>query len=76
VFFRESQDGGIHFSNLVQISNVVPGYLYLTPCGFALPYGDYFSMAVDGNDKTQIAWGEGLSYMGPGNQWVSHSIDA
>ncbi|MGZ6368336.1 MAG: sialidase family protein, partial [Ktedonobacteraceae bacterium] len=75
VFFRESQDGGLHFSNSVQISSFVPGYPYLTPSGFALPYGDYFSMAVDVNNKTQIAWGEGPSYAGPGNQWVSHNIN-
>ena len=30
VFFRKSQDGGIHFSNTVRISGFVPGYPYLT----------------------------------------------
>ncbi len=46
-----------------------------TQAGYALPYGDYFSMAVDGQNNTQIAWGEGPSYASPGNQWVSHSIN-
>jgi hypothetical protein len=75
VFFRNSQDGGIHFSNTVRISCFVPGYPYLTEAGFSLPYGDYFSMAVDVNNKTQMAWGEAPSYAGPGNQWVSHNIN-
>ena len=61
--------------NTVRISSYIPGYPYLTQKGFGLPYGDYFSMAVDVNNQTQKAWGEGPSYAGPGNEWVSHSIN-
>jgi photosystem II stability/assembly factor-like uncharacterized protein len=75
VFFRVSKDGGIHFSNAVRISGFVPGYPYLTQIGFSLPYGDYFSMVVDEQNHTQIAWGEGPGYAGPGNQWTLHSIN-
>jgi BNR repeat-like domain len=75
VFYRQSQDGGIRFSNKVQISSFVPGYPYLTQAGFSLPYGDYFSMVVDDQNNTQVAWGEGPSYAGPGNEWVSHTIN-
>lgn len=75
VFFRESSDGGIHFSATVRISGLVQGYPYLTKAGFALPYGDYFSMVVDAQNNTQMAFGEAPSYLGPGNQWVSHSIN-
>jgi hypothetical protein len=75
VFFRKSLNGGTHFSRTVRISSFVPGYPYLTPAGFALPYGDYISMAVDENNNTQMAFGEGPSYQGPGNQWVSHSLE-
>ena len=32
-------------------------------------------MSVDQENQTQVAWGEGPSYAGPGNQWTSHSID-
>jgi hypothetical protein len=32
-------------------------------------------MTVDQNNQTQMAWGEGPNYEGPGNQWASHSID-
>jgi hypothetical protein len=59
----------------VRISSFVPGYPYLTPAGFPLPYGDYISMAVDGNNQTYMAFGEAPSYQGPGNQWVSHSLE-
>jgi hypothetical protein len=75
VFYRHSPDGGIRFSNKVQISSFVPGYPYLTQAGFSLPYGDYFSMVVDDQNNTQVAWGEGPSYAGPGNEWVSHTIN-
>ncbi|HEX9132157.1 MAG TPA: sialidase family protein, partial [Ktedonobacteraceae bacterium] len=75
VFFRKSNDGGIHFSNTERISGFVPGYPYLTQAGYSLPYGDYFAMTVDGQNNTQIAWGEGPGYAGPGNQWVSRSIN-
>jgi hypothetical protein len=75
VFFRSSTDGGLHFSGTVQISSFVPGYPYLHPNGFNLPYGDYQSMVVDIDGQTLMAFGEGPSYAGPGNQWVSHSTD-
>ena len=55
-----------------QVSDYVPGYAYLTPTGFGLPYGDYFQMSVDDRGRTQIAWGEAGSYSGPGNIWTSH----
>lgn len=74
VFYRASTDGGIDFSSTVRISSFVPGYPYLTPEGFASPYGDYFSMVVDDANNTQAAFGEGPSYAGPGNIWVAHSI--
>lgn len=73
VFFRSSNDSGHHFTHTIQISGYVPGYPYLNASGFALPYGDYMSMVVDSQRHTQMAWGEGPSYAGPGNQWVSHS---
>lgn len=75
VFYRSSQDGGKHLSATVRISSYVPGYPYLTTNGFAFPYGDYFSMVVGENNQTQMAFGEGPSYAGPGNIWVSHSIN-
>ena len=75
VFYRSSQDGGQHLSNTIRISGYVPGYPYLTSKGFGSPYGDYMSMLVDENNTVQMAFGEGPSYQGPGNIWVSHSLD-
>lgn len=75
LFFRESHNGGESFGQTVQITSFVPGYSYLHPNGYDSPYGDYFSMVVDMHNQTQMAFGEGPNYQGPGNQWVSHSVD-
>jgi hypothetical protein len=75
LFFRKSSDGGDQFGRTIRISGFVQGYPYLTQAGYNLPYGDYFQMTVDQENQTQIAWGEGPNYAGPGNQWTSHSID-
>ncbi len=75
LFFRKSTDDGENFSQVLQISSFVAGYPYLTHAGYGSPYGDYFSMVVDQNNQTQMVFGEAPSYQGPGNQWVSHSLD-
>ena len=74
VFYRASQDGGEHLGPIKQVSSFVPGYPYLSQAGFTLPYGDYISMVVDAQGQTQMAFGEGPSYAGPGNIWVAHSL--
>jgi hypothetical protein len=73
LFYRASIDGGSKWSSEKQVSGFVPGYSYLTHAGFGLPYGDYFEMSVDDQGSSQIAWGEGGSYSGPGNIWTSHA---
>lgn len=73
LFFRQSTDGGSHFTSTVRISGYVPGYAYLTPAGYNLPYGDYFQLTVDQENQTQMVFGEGPNYQGPGNIWTSHS---
>ena len=75
LFFRKSVDGGMNFSSTVQISSFVPGYSYLHSNGYGSPYGDYFSMVVDQHNQTQMVFGEAPNYQGPGNQWVSHSLN-
>jgi hypothetical protein len=74
VYYRNSLDGGTHLSATVRISGFVPGYVYLGHDGFVLPYGDYMQLSVDRNGRTQAAFGEGPSYAGPGNIWVSHEL--
>ncbi len=73
LFYRTSGDGGSTWSDETQVSGFIPGYSYITPSGFGLPYGDYFSMSVDDRGSTQIAWGEAGSYSGPGNIWTAHN---
>ena len=73
LYYRTSSDGGSSWSGETKVSSYVPGYSYLTPDGFGLPYGDYFEMAVDDHSGTQIAWGEAGSYAGPGNIWTAHT---
>jgi hypothetical protein len=75
VFYRRSFDGGEHLGSTIRISSYVPGYPYLSRAGFLSPYGDYFSMVVDEDSGTQMAFGEGPSYQGPGNIWVAHQIE-
>ena len=74
-YYRDSLDGGTHLSPTVRISGFVPGYDYLTHDGFVLPYGDYMALSVGSDGRTQAAFGEGPSYAGPGNIWVSHQLD-
>ena len=70
VFYRTSTDGGRHLGPETQVSRFAPGYPYISHAGFALPYGDYMQLTVDGLGRTLASWGEGPSYAGPGNIWV------
>jgi hypothetical protein len=74
VFYRESRSGGA-FGRTDRVSRFVAGYPYLTPAGFALPYGDYFKIVFGADDRVQMAFGEGPSYAGPGNIWFSHQAE-
>jgi BNR repeat-like domain len=72
VYYRSSTDGGASWSKESQLSSYVSGYKYLSSNGFAFPYGDYFSMDVDDHGGTQVVWGEGPNWTGPGNLWYAH----
>jgi hypothetical protein len=74
VYYRSSANGGATWSAEAKLSQYVPGYSYkyATPKdGFAEPYGDYFELDIDGAGQTQAIWGEGPSYVGPGNVWYA-----
>ena len=73
LWYRSSADSGTTWSSETRISGFVPGYSYLTPDGFGLPYGDYCSLGVDSVGSAQIVWGESDSYAGPGNIWTAHN---
>lgn len=73
VWYRSSSDGGAHWSADVQVSQYVAGYSYITSAGFAFPYGDYITIQLDPAGTVQLAWGEGPSYVGPGNVFYAHT---
>ena len=69
-----STNGGATWSAEAKLSRYVPGYPYeyATPRdGFAEPYGDYFELDVEGAGVAHAIWGEGPSYVGPGNVWYA-----
>jgi BNR repeat-like domain len=76
VYYRSSSNGGTSWSGEARLSQFMPGYpyKYATPAeGFAEPYGDYFELDIDGAGVTHAIWGEGPSYVGPGNVWYSRT---
>ncbi len=74
VWYRSSTDGGSSWTDEAQLSAYVPGYAYklATPHdGFLQPYGDYFELDIRDDGRTVAVWGEGNSYIGPGNVWFA-----
>jgi len=49
----------------------VDGYDYKDTDGYLQPYGDYFELDIGMDGKTVALWGEGYSYIGPGNVWYA-----
>ena len=73
-YYRSSTDRGGTWSAESKLSAFVTGYTYklATPKdGYLQPYGDYFEMDIDSHGKTVAIWGEGNSYVGPGNVWFA-----
>jgi hypothetical protein len=74
VYYRSSTDGGAGWTDEAKLSSFVPGFTYKleTPQdGFLQPYGDYFELDIDALGRTVALWGEGNSYVGPGNVWFA-----
>jgi hypothetical protein len=69
VWYRATATSGGTWGSQVRLSNRASGASYKTASGFAFPYGDYFSMAVNSTGKSFVIWGEGPSYTGPGGTW-------
>ena len=73
-YYRSSADGGATWSSEVRLSAFVAGYSYKLAAplpGFLQPYGDYFEIDINSAGKTVAIWGEGNSYIGPGNVWYA-----
>jgi hypothetical protein len=69
VWYRSTSTSGSSWGTTVRLSNLGSGAPYKTAAGFAFPYGDYFSMAVNSTGTSYVIWGEGPSYAGPGGTW-------
>jgi hypothetical protein len=73
-YYRRSSDGGRSWSREVKLSRFVDGYRYKRSDprpGYLQPYGDYFELEIDDRGETQAIWGEGISWIGPGNVWYA-----
>jgi len=67
-------DGGASWSESELLSDLDAGAPYKGPLGYDFVYGDYFEIAIDGNDVNHIIWGAGTSYTGPGGSWYTRGI--
>ncbi len=70
-WYRRTTNGGGTWSADVRLSDLGKGAPYKTAAGYAFPYGDYFEIAVDALGVNHVAWGEGISYTGPGGTWFT-----
>jgi BNR repeat protein len=78
-YFRRSSDAGGTWTDETQLSAYVSGYAYKFDVdvtaelgdGYLQPYGDYFELDIDSTGMTVAMWGEGNSYIGPGNVWFA-----
>jgi hypothetical protein len=70
-YYRSSTNGGATWSAETQLSGPARGYDYILGGGFRFPFGDYFSLAIDGVGTTHAVWGEGRNYKSPGSIWYA-----
>ena len=73
VFYRTSSNGGRTWSSPVKISDHSGGAAdYVNEDGsFDEIYGDYGEIDITSTGKTVAVWGEGFSWIGPGNTWFN-----
>jgi BNR repeat-like domain len=73
VFYRTSGNGGRTWSSPVKISDHPGGAAgYVNEDGsFDEIYGDYGEIDITSEGKTIAVWGEGFSWIGPGNTWYN-----
>jgi hypothetical protein len=70
-YYHSSTNGGATWNAETQLSTPVRGYDYILQGGFRFPFGDYFSLAIDGEGTTHAVWGEGRNYKSPGSIWYA-----
>ena len=70
-YYRSSTNGGATWNAETRLSGGAGGYDYILPEGFRFPFGDFFSLAIDGEGTTHGVWGEGRDYKSPGSIWYT-----
>jgi hypothetical protein len=73
-WYRRSTDGGVSWGPILRLSDLGSGAPYKRPAGYFFPYGDYYEIAVDGDDVNHLIWGEGRNYVGPGGSWYTRGL--
>jgi hypothetical protein len=68
-WFERTNDAGASWSAPVRLSNRGSGEPYKKPAGYAFPFGDYLSLAVDSQGVDHVIWGEGAGIYYPGSTW-------
>lgn len=71
VWYRRSTDAGATWTSPALLSDATSGAGYKDANGFDEVYGDYGEIAITDTGKTIATWGEGFSWIGPGNAWVN-----
>ena len=74
VWYCSSPDGGRAWTRPVKLSDATSGAAYKSVDGFDEVYGDYGQICITNEGKTSAAWGEGLSWIGPGGVWVNSQL--
>jgi hypothetical protein len=64
-------DGGSTWTERIDISDADSGTVYTSRRGVLEVYGDYGEIAITSDGDTFGAWGEGVSYFGPGGVWYN-----
>ena len=70
-WYRTTANGGSTWSAAVRVSDLGSGAPYKSAAGHRFPYGDYLELTVDSAGVSQLIWGEGLSFTGPGGSWYT-----
>jgi hypothetical protein len=71
IWYRATTSGGSTWTAPVKISDALSGAGYDNADGFLEFYGDYGEIDITSAGDTVATWGEGFSYLGPGNAWVN-----
>jgi hypothetical protein len=70
-WYRSTTNGGNSWTTPVRVSNLGSGAPYKSAAGYSFPYGDYDELTVDAAGVSQLIWGEGSSFTGPGGTWYT-----